>query len=469
MAKLFKQRTTHYYVTAPDDETQKRCSKSTPGAKPKVFVSEEYYGEYDDAFGNRVRVKLCVDHREAKAMLADLAAQSRKEKHGLGDRYKKHRNTPVRDHLVDYRAHLESAGDCDEHVKRTVGYLEAVIKGCSFTTLWDISATAVQVFVGKLRKDRGDDFPAQEHFTTSQAARVLGISERSLLRYHRQGQLPTCGKAPGSGPRKLFHRDALLPLFESNRKGIGAVTANHYIRAAKAFTAWAFKNHRVDHDPLSSLAVLHEEDDLRHQRRTLSPEGFERFLEATVGGQPFRGLTGRDRFVLYSLAATTGLRASELASLYPASFAFEGEQPAVTVAAKDSKHRKEDVQPLHLEVVPLVRDYLRDRNPNAPVWAGSWVAVASEMVQIDLAAAYIPYEDTEGKVFDFHAIRGQFITSLSRAGVHPKLAQVLARHCDIRLTMKNYTHLSRSEVANALNQLPLTPRPAVTLRPDEEG
>ena len=454
MGKVFKQRTTHYYVLDVDGKTSKRCSKSTPGAKPKVVKSREYYGEYDDAFGKRVRVKLCADARESRDMLSDLAAQSRKEKHGLGDRYKKHRNTPLADHLSDYRSHLEASGDCEEHVEKTLRQLEAVVKGCRFTTLWDISATTVQVFVGKLRVNKDGDLPEQEHFTTSQAAAALGISIRSLLRYHRQGRLPSSGKAPGSGPRKLFHRDALLPLFRESHQGIGATTANHYIRGAKSFTAWAFKNHRMDHDPLSSLGTLHEDDDLRHHRRTLTPDEFETLLEAALQGEPFRTLSGRDRFVIYALVGSTGLRASEVASLTPESFALDGPEPTVTVTAGESKHRKEDVQPMRSEIATMIREYLADRNQVEAIWPGSWVKAASEMIQIDLAAAGIPYEDAEGRVFDFHATRGQFITSLTRAGIHPKITQVLARHSDIRLTMKNYTHLGRSEVANALNQLP---------------
>jgi hypothetical protein len=40
------------------------------------------------------------------------------------------------------------------------------------------------------------------------------------------------------------------------------------------------------------------------------------------------------------------------------------------------------------------------------------------------------------------------------SGVHPKVAQVLARHSTITLTMKNYSHLDVLDVAGALDKLP---------------
>ena len=79
------------------------------------------------------------------------------------------------------------------------------------------------------------------------------------------------------------------------------------------------------------------------------------------------------------------------------------------------------------------------------------------MVRGDLAAAGIPYEDGDGRFFDFHSLRGQFISNLAASGVHPKVAQTLARHSTITLTMNHYTHLDVFDVAGALDKLPGLP------------
>ena len=46
-----------------------------------------------------------------------------------------------------------------------------------------------------------------------------------------------------------------------------------------------------------------------------------------------------------------------------------------------------------------------------------------------------------GQVVDFHALRQGFITHLVMANVPPKVAQALARHSTITLTMVRYPHL----------------------------
>ena len=72
------------------------------------------------------------------------------------------------------------------------------------------------------------------------------------------------------------------------------------------------------------------------------------------------------------------------------------------------------------------------------------------------------YKDERGRYFDFHALRGQFVSNLARAGVHPKVAQQLARHSTINLTMGSYTHLDTADLAGALQALPLTRQQLVT-------
>jgi hypothetical protein len=104
--------------------------------------------------------------------------------------------------------------------------------------------------------------------------------------------------------------------------------------------------------------------------------------------------------------------------------------------------------------VPSARN-LDHRNPASleKVWPGNWYQRAAEMLQVDLGAAQIPYETDEG-FLDFHALRATFITSLVRAGVHPKIVQTLARHSQIELTMQAYTKLTSKETASALSALP---------------
>ena len=73
------------------------------------------------------------------------------------------------------------------------------------------------------------------------------------------------------------------------------------------------------------------------------------------------------------------------------------------------------------------------------------------------------YQDSNGLFADFHANRHTFITSLDRAGVRPKVAQTLARHSDIRLTLGIYTHTELADQTAAIDALPDVP--VVVVRP----
>jgi hypothetical protein len=78
-----------------------------------------------------------------------------------------------------------------------------------------------------------------------------------------------------------------------------------------------------------------------------------------------------DRAMLYTLAAFTGLRESELASLTPESFDLASDSPSITVAAAYSKRRRTDTALLRPDLAELARDWLAQR-PSGPLWPGVW-------------------------------------------------------------------------------------------------
>ena len=70
------------------------------------------------------------------------------------------------------------------------------------------------------------------------------------------------------------------------------------------------------------------------------------------------------------------------------------------------------------------------------------------------AARFLAYRDVNDLVADFHALRHTFISNLASSGVHPKTAQMLARHSTITLTMDRYTHGMWEQMDEALSRLP---------------
>ena len=86
------------------------------------------------------------------------------------------------------------------------------------------------------------------------------------------------------------------------------------------------------------------------------------------------------------------------------------------------------------------------------------------MIQRDLKAAGIPYEDASGRFFDFHSLRCELATLADQAGVSPRVVQKLMRHSSLELTGR-YTKPRAVDIEAAASLLPsLKPegdRPAI--------
>jgi integrase len=148
------------------------------------------------------------------------------------------------------------------------------------------------------------------------------------------------------------------------------------------------------------------------------------------------------------------------------------------------------VQVLHPEVVRQLKDWLASKRtvkPDTPLFPvsgrvpGGIGRKTSKMLERDLSAArkkwleeakteeelerrqksdFLCYINHAGLFADFHSFRHWFITGLARAGVSPKMAQTLARHSDIRLTLGVYTHVELHDQTAAIGALPGPPSSA---------
>jgi integrase len=240
-----------------------------------------------------------------------------------------------------------------------------------------------------------------------------------------------------------------------------ARTANHARGVVVAFARWLYAAGRIAEVPpgLRKLATYGEDADRRRVRRALTADELARLIRAAEDGPAWIArygctksklhgtpITGADRAAVYRIAAGTGFRASEIASLTPESFDLD--RLTVTCRASYTKNGREAVQPIRPDLADALRPWLATKAPGQPIVALP-VRTAS-MLRIDLAAAGIPYRDDAGRVADFHALRGTFITTLIRSGANPRAVQKLARHSTITLTLERYTHLDDSDLRTAL-------------------
>jgi len=247
---------------------------------------------------------------------------------------------------------------------------------------------------------------------------------------------------------------------------LGARTYNHYLQAIDEFGKWLVSSKRLSANPVTGLERLNAEVDVRHARRALTPEEVSRLVEsARSSGVEVQGYDGELRARAYLMSFFTGLRRQELGSLTPRSFKLDDAQPTLTVDAACSKHRRKDTLPMHGELVLLVREWVRDLGPDDLLFPRIERKKTWLMVKKDLERVGIPYETHEG-IADFHAAgRHSHITGLLRNGATLVEARELARHADVRMTMK-YTHIGLQDQADALAGLP---NPNVYTNPDGLG
>jgi hypothetical protein len=111
-----------------------------------------------------------------------------------------------------------------------------------------------------------------------------------------------------------------------------------------------------------------------------------------------------------------------------------------------------------------LREYVAGKARGAQLWPGAWPEAGAELIRLDLEAAGIPYAEEAGRVYDLHALRHQFISDLATAGIHPKMAQELARHSPIVLRMDHYTRLELRDRSAALEKPPELPTGAANAR-----
>lgn len=241
-----------------------------------------------------------------------------------------------------------------------------------------------------------------------------------------------------------------------DENGRAAETCNKYLKAAKQFSKWASSKaeRKITEHVFSDLTSYNVEADRRHVRRSLTGDELAALLAATERGEVWvrdgRRMSGPDRRILYTLAAYTGLRRSELASLTPESFDLGERTPTVTVDAAHSKHRRTDVLFVRADVAALLRPWLDTKAAGKRIFAVPDKAFL--MLYADMAAAGVAISTTSG-IADFHSLRHTFGTILAASGAPITVLRELMRHTDIRLTMR-YVHPTLHDQVKALDGLP---------------
>jgi len=351
---------------------------------------------------------------------------------------------------------------------------------------------AMTAFRLEERRAAGMLDPAEEHRDKPLADHLADfesvLRSRGASDSHRQDRMACLNEfVEKSGARFLRDVDetrATTWLRALTDGGLAARTVNRRYQAARQFVRWALANRRIGWDPLASLKPLNERVDRRHVRRALTPDEFARLLAAAeqrplaekTKERVLKGVTpkervkllalGRARALVYAVAAGTGLRRGELSRLRWGD--LEREKGSVFIPAASAKTKRDQSVPLRSDlaqslaayrpkaaevgdlvfppaVFPTLRTFKRDA-----VAAG--LGTATRAKAAPRGCETYDLTDDAGRDLDFHCLRVSFVSNLVAAGVHPRVAQALARHAKIDTTMSVYCDLSLLDLRGAVEK-----------------
>jgi integrase len=393
----------HVKVTAELTADGKKCRVESP----------TWWIEYTGPQGGKERAKGFRDKGATMGLAAKLEARARDVRAGI-DTPRHEGPAHLADHLTAFREHLEAKGNGAPHVASVMHNVTAVITGLSLTTPATVDCPRITSWL--------------------------------------------------AGERK--------------RNGWSQANVNRYILFLRSFGRWLVQTGRARANPFEGLAQAKTNGVKTRERRRLADDELRRLIQAAkLSATPLLSLPGPDRARLYLMAAYTGLRIGTLSKLTPGAFAWRDGLPVtVTAGGRIVKNKKPHTVPIHPSVAAELAEWLAARPTGRPTFPkGDWSERGASLVAHDLAAAraawigeaadpverarreaadVLNYRNSAGEVFDFHALRVQFISGLALAGVPLTAAQQLADHSTPSLTSNIYTRYAPAEMAQQVAKLP---------------
>jgi len=399
----------------------------------KRVKSKCWYGSFVDPHtGKRTTKKLYSDKAASRRELDRMVEDAEKKAVGIIDRYAEHRTRPLAEHVSDYMDHCKHVGQSERHRHVKKVDLERLIDGINAKRLTDLEPTRVERHMHSLRDE-------------DLSARKINAVRSHVL----------------------------------------------------AFMNWCVKTGRCPDNPLTIVPKLDERKDRRRVRRALSEDELIRLLDAAEKrpGRELRMIrrgknkgkllakvkpasaararqTGRERRLIYLIAALTGLRRGELRKITWGDVELETATLRVRIGV--GKAKREDFIPLHPQAIdeltafkpadtkstdrvfsalPTCRTFELDLERAREIWIDEAGDDKQEREQRE-KSDFLAKHDHQGRVVDLHAMRTTLGTKLARHGVAPQLAQRIMRHSDYKTTLGHYTVLGLTDTARAVESLP---------------
>ena len=436
--KPAKGRAVTYPVTLGRDGTQRI-----------VVEAGTYLAKYRDGSGIVREVSTgCRDESAARCVLNELERRAELVRSGVvsavEDKIADHAVTPIRDHLADYRNHLEAKGTTERHRDEVIAMAQKLFDECGIQTLGDVAPDKIEAWLNARQRDgmgarnRNGFLQAAKQFakwafessrmTALPIARLKRANEKADRRHRRRPLTET-------ELSRLFYAARWRPLAEAGRE-----TVSDDPNAGKR-AGWHYQELRFE-----DIGAAVE-----RARNRLTSKNPKLLAELDRSGQA--------RELAYRVMALTGLRRGELASLTLKNAWLDVVPPRLSLDAGQTKNRSEAQIVLRSDLAADLRTWIVQLTTEGNTMEGRLFGIPDRraflrLFDADLALAGIPKTDDRGRVADVHCLRHSFATSLAKAGVAPKAAQTLLRHSDVNLTLSVYSHSEFDDLTASLDALP---------------
>lgn len=421
MGYLKKQVTTHWI-----NATGKRVPKGTPNASKKQTKSAKWYG-FINSKGKKLVFALHRDKRVAEKMLKDLEAAQYKDDLGHISPFAKNLNRPITDHLEMYTMFLKE-------------------------------------------KDRGERYlkDCKRLITTTLIYFKLITTEDNTW----QSKITSC---------KTLHDLVSIDVEDFDlylaRMKLSGRTKNTYRGAISSFLTWLVKKRRLETNPFL-LVTKSDESRKRVVRRAESEANIMKLLQSAKdrplakfeekclkrkapqdgkinnAAKKLLELKGYGRALLYKTAVLTGLRAKELRKIKVHFLETDADQPKLFAPRTITKNKKDAVFHLRMEFAEELANWVKQTNRRATDPLFSVPKNYLRHFKKDLLFAGIPFLDSQGRKFDFHALRKTCNVLMGKAKISPALRQKHMRHSDIRLTLETYDDADAYDQTIIVSSLP---------------
>jgi len=242
-------------------------------------------------------------------------------------------------------------------------------------------------------------------------------------------------------PSHITSEDMLRFLAALKDQNRSAKTRNHWRDAVHGWCGWLTKKGILERNPLDLVPRARVTDE---KGKAVPTEAQVRALVDAARSDKRK----KDRWLVYLIAAYTGLRHREIERLRVSMFRG-GDSPHFVLPAGVSKARKVQQAFMPDWLAAQIADHIKGRELDAPVVVG---LPKPESFDRDLRKAGIPKRNERGESMSFHSLRHFFCNWLADADVDQETRQTLMRHGSTRMTA-HYTRTNVERLSKKISRI----------------